>query len=330
MKLSIIIPVYNVADCVADCLGSVLSQRGDFEVIAVDDGSTDKSGEICREWAKKDPRLRVITQENRGAGGARNTAIRAANGQWLMFVDSDDTIAPGAVGIITGCLEKDPDMVIFRMGYTDPAGNPVAKTDDWIGPLETESFSERKDLLLSTPNPCDKVIKKELFIKNSVYFPEKVWLEDLRIIPKLISLCGRVISLSDVLYFYRERGGSTMNDKNAAKNEQIITAFDDLLGWFEKRGTADELKDELEMLAIRHLLLAATVRVLRADPASGLPAKFVSYMNSRFPDFRKNRYIRELPRAKRLAFLLAAGSHFRTLGALFGLKDRLLARRSKN
>ncbi|MBQ9545510.1 MAG: glycosyltransferase family 2 protein [Clostridia bacterium] len=323
MKLSIIIPVYNVEDYIKECLDSVLSQKGDFEVIAVDDGSKDKSADLCRRIAGSDPRLRVISQENRGAGGARNTGIRQASGEWLMFVDADDTLAPGAVERVESLLEKDPDMVIFRMGYTDGDGNPVARTDDWRGEFEAESFYDRKDLLLSTPNPCDKVIRRSLFTDNGVYFPEKVWLEDLRAIPKLISLCKKVISVGDVLYFYRERGGSTMNDSDAAKNSLAIDAFDDILGWFESRKTFEALKDELEMLAVRHLLLAATVRVLRADPSSPLPDKFVSYMNSHFPDFRSNRYLGELSRSKRLAFRLAAGRRFGILGALFRLKDRL-------
>lgn len=327
MKLSIIIPVYNVEKYVDACLASVLSQKGDFEVIAVDDGSTDKSSRICLEWTKKDPRLRLIRQENRGLGGARNTGIEAAKGEWLMFVDSDDELKEGALELLERSLGGDPDAVIFRFAYEDAAGRSVEKADDWRGAFEAESFSSRKDLLLENPNACDKLIKSSLFASSGVRFPEKVLYEDLRTIPKLLSLCGKVSCIDRKLYIYKERAGSIMNGRDAQKNEQIIAALDDLLFWFEERGTAEPLKNELEMLAVRHVLIAATVRVLRADPGSRLPERFVSYMESRFPDYKNNKYIKELSRSKRLAFRLAAGKHFRTLGALFGLKDLLGARK---
>ncbi|MCQ2420443.1 MAG: glycosyltransferase [Clostridia bacterium] len=93
--ISVIVPVYNVAQFLPRCVDSILAQSfRDFEVILVDDGSTDESGALCEQYAKTDSRIRVIHQENRGLSGARNTGIEHAVGAYLAFIDSDDFV-PG-------------------------------------------------------------------------------------------------------------------------------------------------------------------------------------------------------------------------------------------
>ena len=99
MNISIIIPVYNASQYLHECLDSVLSQTfdGDYEVIAVNDGSTDNSLEICREYASKYPKFVVLTGENAGVSAARNKALDVAKGDWLVFVDVDDMLMPDAL-----------------------------------------------------------------------------------------------------------------------------------------------------------------------------------------------------------------------------------------
>jgi glycosyltransferase involved in cell wall biosynthesis len=92
-KVSVIIPVYNVEAYLRQCLDSVVNQTlKDIEMICVDDGSTDSSAEILKEYAKKDERIRVLTQSNSGAGAARNAGLVSAKGKWLYFLDGDDFI----------------------------------------------------------------------------------------------------------------------------------------------------------------------------------------------------------------------------------------------
>ena len=95
--ISVVVPVYNVADYLPACLDSILSQDYDaLEVILIDDGSTDASGAICDDYAARDSRVRVIHQKNGGAAAAKNAGLRAAGGEYLSFVDSDDYLEPGA------------------------------------------------------------------------------------------------------------------------------------------------------------------------------------------------------------------------------------------
>ena len=114
--ISVIVPVYNVETYLPHCVSSILSQDyEDLEVILIDDGSTDASGRICDQYAEKDPRVRVIHQNNGGAAAAKNTGLRLASGDYLTFADSDDYLEPGAYGfLMKTLLETNADAVQGR------------------------------------------------------------------------------------------------------------------------------------------------------------------------------------------------------------------------
>lgn len=98
-KVSVIVPVYNVEKLLQRCIDSILAQTfTDFELLLIDDGSKDKSGEICDEYAAKDSRIRVFHKQNGGVSTARNIGIDKAQGEWIYFVDSDDIVLPSALG----------------------------------------------------------------------------------------------------------------------------------------------------------------------------------------------------------------------------------------
>lgn len=125
--ISIIVPVYNVEAFLSECLESISGQTfRDFEAILVDDGSTDSSGKICEDYCLKDNRFRVIHQPNAGLGPARNTGIEASTGQYVMFVDSDDVIAPNLVETLLNLLlSSGSDLAITGHVRTDEQGNPL-------------------------------------------------------------------------------------------------------------------------------------------------------------------------------------------------------------
>ena len=127
-KASVIVPVYNVEAYLEKCVQSILRQtEQDFELLLVDDGSTDSSGQLCEELAKKDSRIRVIHQENQGLGGARNTGIREAKGDWLLLVDSDDWIEPEILEkTLEAGLREEADMVVFPFRSVDEEGRELA------------------------------------------------------------------------------------------------------------------------------------------------------------------------------------------------------------
>ena len=115
MKISIVIPVYNVREYLSGCMASVLANDlSDCEIILVDDGATDDSGTLCDEFAAAHPdRIRVIHQENGGLGAARNTGLEAAEGEYLLFLDSDDSLAPGALEEMLALDLQGADLCVF-------------------------------------------------------------------------------------------------------------------------------------------------------------------------------------------------------------------------
>ena len=111
--LSIIVPVYNTATYLPACLDSILSQGfTDFEVLLVDDGSSDGSGAICDKYAEADSRVRVFHQENGGVSSARNLGLSQAKGEWIYFVDSDDEMLPDGLQTLVDCISDDVDIVM--------------------------------------------------------------------------------------------------------------------------------------------------------------------------------------------------------------------------
>lgn len=127
MKISVVIPVYNKVEYIAKCLEHILQQDfEDFEIICVDDGSTDNSGAICDEWAQKDLRVRVIHTENGGVTAARRKGVEAAQGSYIIFVDADDLLLPGALTTLYKAIsDADADEVIARFRTQDNVYSPV-------------------------------------------------------------------------------------------------------------------------------------------------------------------------------------------------------------
>lgn len=139
-KISIIVPVYNVENYVSKCIESIINQTyKDVEIIIVNDGSTDKSGDICDYYSKKDARIILIHQENQGLSMARNNALDIASGDYIGFVDSDDWIAPDMYGTLyNNAIEHDADISMCNFYYVSETGecSPYSNENQPIKVLE--------------------------------------------------------------------------------------------------------------------------------------------------------------------------------------------------
>lgn len=202
MKLSIIIPLYNNEDTLARCLESVLSQDIDHcEIIIVDDGSTDSSGAMADEWAKKHPQIRVLHKPNGGVSDARNHGLDHMKGQYVTFVDSDDTLAPGTLRKLMVMLEKHPEYDILEYSVLQHAGND----DECMLTLNDGVYHHAIDWL--SANGCshcwvwNKIFKSQLF--NSLRFPTHLRrFEDMWLINRLLSLHPVMATTSHGHYNY--------------------------------------------------------------------------------------------------------------------------------
>ncbi|MFC4800162.1 glycosyltransferase family 2 protein [Neobacillus sp. GCM10023253] len=210
--ISIIVPVYNVESFIRECIDSILNQAfEDFELILVNDGSTDQSGNICDEYSIKDSRVTVIHKKNGGQSSARNRGIDAAAGDYIGFVDSDDWIHKEMYKILyTKAMETAADITACNlMQYNkDSSGHLYsANTTDQL----FDRDSAMHELYLNerlTFSPCNKLYKKELF--NGIRFKEGYILEDMDFAYRIIHQADRIFYTGQALYYYRYNEHSTM------------------------------------------------------------------------------------------------------------------------
>ena len=226
MKISVIVPVYNIEDYLERCINSILKQTyTDFELILVDDGSTDRSGAICDEAGDHDKRVRVIHQPNGGSSAARNTALDVATGDYISFIDSDDYVEPDflerlAAPVITAmeAHEYVPRIVQVGRDEIDESGN---RLPDICKPSEKEEFIESEDfmreLLMHRGDCsfCTKITARELFQNRR--FPVGKLNEDFHLLIQMLTECSGVMSLPGYGYHVFYRVGS--NTRKKTKNE---------------------------------------------------------------------------------------------------------------
>lgn len=216
--VSVIIPVYNVLPYLREALDSIINQTyKNLEIIVVDDGSTDGSGEVCDEYLS-DPRVIVIHQENKGLSGARNTALDRMTGEYVAFLDSDDAYMPEMIEkMLDAIMRNDTDASIcgYDACYTNKSFcSPNFRRTANIYFLEEKKLSCKEVLnLLIVDKICwavwNKVFKR--YIWDNIRFPEGDNFEDMRIMCQVIEQCKHIAIVPDVRVCYRKRAGSITN-----------------------------------------------------------------------------------------------------------------------
>lgn len=226
--ISVIVPVYNVAQYLPQCVDSILSQDyPDLEVILIDDGSTDTSGQICDQYAAKYSRVRVIHQKNGGAAAAKNAGLRIATGAYLSFVDSDDYLEPNVYGFMLQTLldnRADAVQFSFREVYRSRTVEQIAMGQV----LEGESYLLRFPKDFSCALLWNKLYRRELF--DGVFFEEGHKIDDEYFTYQGFLQPRKVVCDSRVIYNYRKRASSVMSSPESA--EQLVL---DCLDSMEKR-----------------------------------------------------------------------------------------------
>lgn len=222
--ITIITPVYNVEAFLPQCLDSILAQTfQSWELILIDDGSTDKSGAICDEYAHKDSRIRVVHKANTGQADSRNIGLSMANASLVGFVDSDDWIEEDMYEhlyrVITD-FQADISMCSYFLDYVDKS-EAVCEGKE----VEVYSRDEALDLILMDREiksyPWDKLFRKEM-IKD--LFPTSFYYEDYATVFKWMANAKKVAFYRAPEYHYRQRKGSTSNDADPAKAYHFFCA----------------------------------------------------------------------------------------------------------
>lgn len=322
-KLSIIVPVYNVEKYLPKCIDSLICGDGGYEIILVNDGSTDGSPDILADYAARHPSLiRVITTPNGGLGHARNTGIDAASGDYLLFVDSDDYLSPDAIGSILNELDGSFDLCIFDILSVNESGKVLKKMSGTSLPDgNLFSLGEYPELLFELPAAWNKIYRRELFTGTGIRYPDRAWFEDLRTTTKLYLAAKRIKYVSRSWYNYLQRAGSITNAKKSDRNIEIIDAMDDVTEYYKSVGCYDTYREQLEFLAFKHILLASSLRVVTADCNGDLLDRLLDSFTGSYPDYARNKYMSTLSRRERLIYRLLITKRRRLLRALFIIND---------
>ena len=234
MKLSIIIPVYNVEQYLQNCVQSVLTQTyHDLQVILVDDGSTDSSDILCDQLARQDSRMQVVHKKNGGLSDARNAGLMVATGDYVAFLDSDDVylLNDGLEQLMALAQTEQPDVLLFQAVDVYAHHQTVRKAYDvkyMATHSGTEVFAQLVRTQLFNMSACFQLIRRELLEQHQIYFEKGLLSEDVDWSLRLWMHVGKVRAINLPLYGYQHREGSistTYTIRNLRSYEHIFAKF---------------------------------------------------------------------------------------------------------
>ncbi len=255
--ISIIVPVYNVEKYLEMSVRSIINQTySNLEIILVDDGSTDKSGELCDRLADDDGRIKVIHQENKGLGAARNTGINHMAGNYLMFIDSDDELETNAVEILySKIIEHKATMSACALSPSFKQGMPTKQgADKQRASMELLSGMEYL-LKYRHPSACCILYDRKIFAK--VRFKEGILCEDTQLIPRLLVKVTKLIFVGNIkLYYYLKHEDSIMqNFRKASLHPDMAVVTYENIGYFRKYyGKSSDIAEKMMVYHIEQCL----------------------------------------------------------------------------
>jgi len=288
--ISVVVPIYNVEPYLRDCLRSIAAQTvSDLEVVMVDDGSTDGSAAIAREFVANDPRFRLISQPNGGLGKARNTGIDAASGDYLAFVDSDDMLPANAYELLRSALERTgSDFATGNILRLTASGTQQSRfAADALTATRLQTHVTRFRPLLADRTACNKLWRRAFFGERR--FPEGILHEDIPLVIPAQFEAGSVDVIGEPVYLYRIREGSErsitqrrLEQRTLQDRVDVVEQVSDWLaehgpagaqGWYHEQVLRDDLRLHLRVLdradaGYRRLFLERMNRFLdRVDPS---------------------------------------------------------------
>lgn len=251
IKVSVIIPVYNVESYLRECLESILNQSlRELELICIDDGSTDGSLAILREFEKKDPRVQVLTQTNQGGGAARNKGIAIAKGKYLSFLDSDDFFETDMLeSAYALCEQTDAQICVYRvMRYDTNTGKTYLDTSSWRkSHFSHKKLFSRKDMpdgILNTFQnwAWNKLIRHDLVRENDLSFQEIKRTNDCLFVAECMTLANRITMLERPLVYYRVGDKNSCQSTNDLYPAEFLKAFSALRTFLTEHGFYEEVR----------------------------------------------------------------------------------------
>lgn len=296
-KVSIIVPVYNVEKYLAKCLDSLVNQTmQDIEIIAVNDGSTDGSANILKEYEQKyDGKIKVLTKENGGLSDARNYGMPYATGDYIAFLDSDDYVEKDMYErLYNKAIEENSDIVECDFIWEYP---------DKIKVDTGEIYDNKKDMIIKARVVAwNKLIKRELIEKANVIYPKGLRYEDVEFFYKMVPYYNKVSFLKYPCIHYIQRDNSISNNQNE-RTAEIFTVLDNVIKYYKEKDLYEEYKAELEYTYTRLLLCSSLFRMVKIadkETRKRLLNETWEKLNNTFPNWKKNYYLKNNKSKKNL------------------------------
>ena len=330
MKISFVVPAFNAEGTIGRTLDSILRQTdGRYEIIVVNDGSSDNTENICRKYlAENKDRMTYIYQENRGLGGARNRGMELASGEYVSFLDSDDWLMPGYVEKILGQLEGMTDSEMPEMIMTLPViyhemSHMVLPWYDSrlfmeIFPSDgvTVNPDEHMEIYQFEVNQCRKVLAMDFVSRTGFRFRERIKWEDVYPHFFLLSQCSRCMGIGSTGFYYRTGGSGQITGLRGKERLDILDVYDDIRNYITDSG-----RDYLIFPAMRITVRFAVWCIRTSDTDT---RKELVYRIHRFFRALPRRWCRVLKKESRKEYSKADALQYRLFAA--AIRHRMLCR----
>ena len=283
IKVSVIVPVYNVEKFIDKCLNSLVNQTlKEIEIIVVNDGSPDNSQKVIDEYVKKYPdKIKSFIKGNGGQGSARNMGIEKAVGEYISFVDSDDWLDLDTLEKMYFLAKKDKsDIVICDM------------VDHYSYYTIYHNCTKYNSVFEVTPSACNKIFRKELI--KDFRFLSKLWYEDFDFTTKILFNTNKISNISEGLYHCNCGHESTMNNNNSKKNLDMITVINDIIDYLKKNDKYD--KNIVSYLIFNHILITTINRVAvqKSTDKKDVIRQLIKYSKDNISDYRKQAFYKNI------------------------------------
>lgn len=296
-KVSVIVPVYNTEKYLGKCLDSLVNQTlQEIEIVVIDDGSTDSSSEIIREYQSRYPeKIVVFTQKNSGQGIARNKGLKLCNGEYIGFLDSDDFVKVTMFGQMYDKAKKN-NADYVACGYTDITyqDNRIIELKKYISSKVAKS---NKDMFFGAlASPFIHLYQREILNLADATFTEGKIYEDTAFYLKVIPHIRKIAVIEEPLAYRVRHKKSTTASISSEKVNQIFSVLDDTIAYYCDHNLWDEYKDELTYFCVKILLCSSMMRIFRVQDKKSrklLVNDTITYIEHNFENYRNNLYLKK-------------------------------------
>ncbi len=295
VKISVILPIYNMQNYIEECLESVVNQTfKDIEIICVNDFSMDNSMTIVKDYARKDNRIKIINNEkNRGLGGARNAGLEVANGDYIVFVDTDDKIAENMLEVLYKSIsESSSDMAFCDVllwnndGTTEPCkpfhNYDLAQNKEFYPNTNFENFTDM------WPSAWNKIYKKNIIDQNNIRYMENILYEDHSFYYEYVLACKKVVYCPEALYFYRHNRNDSIMSNSSSRIFEIFDILEIIKNIFHKNLKEQEYQRIMPKIAVR-LIWERSINLKRKNP---IKRKFINKAKAYLSQFKHRSIIK--------------------------------------